>query len=474
MSSLSSTGRSWHVKAIVLGLLGLGLSWLVVSHSFAAYLAQSAPQAALRLRPTESRALLRLADATLSAELNRTGSVPADVAGTKPSSLERPYRVDDRLRAWADFARRALQTSQSASTKSVASPASSAAIDPKAAAQIRTWARRALASDPLNAQALRILGQLAQGDSTAKLMQAAARRSVRESIAIYWLMLKGVETQDYAAGMHYADVLLRTRSNVLPLVLPTLAVAAEHRDASGALKTLLAADPPWRSRFLAALPQNVSDPRTPLELLLAVKDTPAPPTTNELRSYVNYLIKHKLYQVAYYTWLQFLPPEELRGAGFLFNGSFELPPSGLPFDWVFHASSGVTIDITGRADRNDQHALFLDFGDGRITFRGVTQMLMLPAGQYRLTGKYRGAIRGRRGLVWRVACPGRRAPLGTSSMALGVVPSWKEFDVSFTVPAEGCPAQQLRLALDARSASESLVSGSIWYDELQISRADTN
>jgi hypothetical protein len=41
---------------------------------------------------------------------------------------------------------------------------------------------------------------------------------------------------------------------------------------------------------------------------------------------------------------------------------------------------------------------------------------------------------------------------------------------TFTVPEKGCDAQYVRLDLDARMASEEMVSGSIFFDDLQISR----
>ena len=56
-------------------------------------------------------------------------------------------------------------------------------------------------------------------------------------------------------------------------------------------------------------------------------------------------------------------------------------------------------------------------------------------------------------------------------MLLGSQPSWKEFKVQFRVPDTGCRAQIVRLDLDARSASEQFISGSMWFDDLQILRA---
>jgi hypothetical protein len=52
-------------------------------------------------------------------------------------------------------------------------------------------------------------------------------------------------------------------------------------------------------------------------------------------------------------------------------------------------------------------------------------------------------------------------------MMLGIAPIWTAFSVKLTVPDTGCPAQELRLVLAARSASEQLVSGTIWYDDLR-------
>ena len=50
--------------------------------------------------------------------------------------------------------------------------------------------------------------------------------------------------------------------------------------------------------------------------------------------------------------------------------------------------------------------------------------------------------------------------------------TWKDVEFSLTVSAGDRPAQVLRLDLDARMASERFISGSAWFDELEISRVD--
>jgi hypothetical protein len=62
------------------------------------------------------------------------------------------------------------------------------------------------------------------------------------------------------------------------------------------------------------------------------------------------------------------------------------------------------------------------------------------------------------------------ARLGESAMIGGLAATWKRTEFSFTVPPANCRAQYVRLDFDARMASEQLVSGSMVFNELQISR----
>jgi hypothetical protein len=169
--------------------------------------------------------------------------------------------------------------------------------------------------------------------------------------------------------------------------------------------------------------------------------------------------------------LQFLPSEELRNAGFLFNGDFMVTPSGLPFDWEITQGSGVTISLLPRSNTNADHGLLVDFEYGRVDYHSVTELIMLAPGTYEFDGKYKGALVGPRGLKWRVACIGESTKIvGESPMITGKTGDWRSVAFTFSVPVMECPAQYIRLDLDARMTSEQLVSGSMLFDELRISR----
>jgi hypothetical protein len=450
-SSPKPSGLSSRLRLVFIVALAAFLIWEVITRSLAAYFAGASPEMALRLRPTDPVALLNLAESWLSREQNAEAAEPV---AAKPSSNP---KIDG--------------TSTDADTTEKPTSAPSIGADPKRIARIRSLAESSLFNDPLNARAFRILGEISQETSddrrTKTLMQAAVRRSLAESAAVYWLMRNSYEEKNYRSAIRYADILLRTRPQLIGPVMPMLGKMAETPAASAELKRLLAENPPWRSQFLASLSDSVSDARTPLDVFLSLKGTATPPTAADLRRYLDFLIGHKFYELAYYTWLQFLPEEQLSKVGHLSNGDFELPTSTPPFDWALSQGSGATIEIAPRPEHNGQHALFMEFGPGRVDTFGVTQMILLAPGRYQFRGTDKVDIVSQRGLKWRVTCAGATTPLGESSSINGTEATWKDFEFSFTV-ADDCPAQYVSLVFDARSASEQFISGSAWYDDLEI------
>jgi hypothetical protein len=451
-TSGKDTRKVTRFRVAILVSLTVFLVWEVATRSVAEYFADAWPEMAVRLRSTNPTALLNLA-AAKSDEAQRTMAPPPQQDSHPTSKLE----------------------GSRASLPQSGSPPLTV-TDRQANAQIRSWAELALLNDPLNAHAFGILGRVALGASddkqTETLMHAAMRRSLLESRAVYWIMQKSYQDKDYRSTIHYADILFRTRPETMATsVMPILGKVAENSDASSELKRFLADNPAWRWDFLTRLPDNISDARTPLDILLSLKNTPTPPTAEDLRSYLNFLIDHSFYDLAYYTWLQFLPAERLSNVGHLFNGNFELIPSASPFDWTITPGSNVAMKIAARPDRNGEHALFVELGPGRVDSPGIKQLVMLPPGSYQFQGQYKGEIDSQRGLLWRITCAGKAAAQIGESPVMGSQPTWNDFAFSFSVPENDCPAQTVELVFDARWASEQFISGSIWYDDLKIVKA---
>jgi hypothetical protein len=66
----------------------------------------------------------------------------------------------------------------------------------------------------------------------------------------------------------------------------------------------------------------------------------------------------------------------------------------------------------------------------------------------------------------------KKATLGQSKMILGSFPDWRAFEFPLIVPENGCAAQIVELKLSARSPSEKLVFGDIWFDDFSISSTE--
>lgn len=460
-------------RTVVLAVAAVVLTWLVVSRSLAAFFANSAPRAALWLDSRQPKALVNLADQALN-----TAATPGAGAGHADQTSPQPDNAADGSQHASDDTRKDTKNIDHAFSqfeKVGRNQSMNRPIAPNDEAVVRAEATTALTSDPLNPMALQILGQLAEADNddagAAKFMHAAARLSRHEYAAAYWLLSKNAQAGNYKAAIYFADVLLRASPQTDRFVIPILGQISEDKDGAAILKAVLAGDPPWRGQFISQLPYNVTDARTPLDLLLALRTNPVPPTPDEIEPYIVFLIGHRFYGLAYYTWLQFLPPEELRHAGLLFNGNFEGKLSGLPFDWKITPGAGVTVDVVPRPDKSGEHALLVDFQYGRVDYHSVTELVMLAPGTYQFSGEYKGSLVGPRGMKWRVVCAnGTMTNGGESSPIIGITPIWQNVSFTFTVPAKDCPAQYVRLDLDARMTSEHLISGSVLFDELQISR----
>ena len=434
--------------------LAIVLIWAVVTKSYVAYLANADEEAARSLPITTAAALINSAEVKLNPIRKRASEQGVTVyqEGAPPnSSLD---EID----------------------------AQSLNIDPtnsERLVEIRSLLELALRKDPLNAGALNLLAQVAQlqGDEqrTEQLVQAAVHRSLHNFYPAYWMLVRSYEDNDFSSAIYYADALLRGVGQSKRAVIAILAKIAEIPEGSEELKQILIDNPPWRSEFFRRIKGNISDARTPLNLLLALENTPAPSTLEERSAYIEFLVQRGFYDLAYYTWLQFLPPDQLNSLGGLFNGNFEITPTRAPFDWGFSNQAGVIVEVANHPD-SDGRALFMKLGPGRVNFGDVEQLVVLPPGKYQFQGMQKVDLLSKKGFSWQVTCAKASSSnessegIGKGQTVEGRNLAWTSFSFSFTVPDTDCPAQYVRLSSAARSASDQFMSGSVWFDDLQILR----
>ncbi|MGD9805879.1 MAG: hypothetical protein AB7E81_03670 [Hyphomicrobiaceae bacterium] len=455
----------------VAALAGSVLLCLVVIYSFGAYLAETSPKLALKLDPGNPIALRNVAEQLVrTIELSEQKD---ETPGTPEGSAARVLRFT----APAELASGAPPNPTS-QAEQAAAPLSSETKQ-EMLTQARQMIEAAIRNEPLDYRSLTLLAKIVEMQTPAETEAAlpyysmAARLSPRASEAIYWLLRRNIEKANYAEAVAQADTLLRTISRARPLVIPMLVSLAEKPEAASYVQSLLETDPPWREFFFATAHNTITDARTPLTLLLTLKDGAHPPREEELKGYLRFLMARGFYELSYYAWLQFLPSERLASAGLLFNGRFEDPPSGFPFDWNISAGAGTAVEFLPHPDEAGKRALSVEFSLGRVQFGGVTESVLIPPGRYVLYGRRKGKIEGRRGLRWRVYCLGKQTRmLAETPMDLSPISHWEEFELAFEVPTTECPMQQVRLNLDARSSSEQLVRGRFWYSDLGIRRLD--
>ena len=213
----------------------------------------------------------------------------------------------------------------------------------------REWAQRALRASPLNAHAVSLLGLIAEREGDQKsaeaLMRIASARTWRDQTADEWLLNNEAHRSDYANALPYADALLRIGYDFQPEFFPVLASFTVDPRAFQALTAFLATAPPWRSWFLSELSARLANKTRLVQLYAALNDSENPPTKDELRAYLNRLIKDENFELAYQTWHATLPPPQRADETYPFNRDFEFPVDGLPFDWTLETIPGADIQI---------------------------------------------------------------------------------------------------------------------------------
>jgi hypothetical protein len=441
--------RASQMSAVPAIAAGACLTWAVVTSSLPFALSERLPQLALWLAPANPTALIAVADRART-RLIALNNPPEDAGNVSTGTKESSH--------------------QESASPPVEDAASTAEAD-RLRNEIKTAAHRAIASDPLNARAFRLLGELAPTTEEKRtLMKEALRRSRREHVAVLWLMADSFEREDFAGVIDMAEILFKTQASLTPESMRYLAALAELPQGRLALVAALSQQPVWRKRFFDLLPRNVEYAGTPFELFVSLKEAGSGVSDSEVAPYLEALIRENLIAYAHDIWLQLSANPKSDEVPLLNNPNFKTSPSGRPFDWAVRRGSNSTVEFAPLAVGSDSRAPQFSFDHARVQFPELSQLLVLEPGRYQLSGELSGFVTARRGLRWEIRCWKDKVLAQTEMLFGEPKKTWKPFTLEVDIPEQAnCEGQTLRLFHDTRSASEQLISGQITFRHLAIS-----
>ena len=262
---------------------------------------------------------------------------------------------------------------------------------------------------------------------------------------------------------YYGD----TREWIFPLLVQWLAAP----EARGALAALAREPSSWMGAFVATACGRADAAAT--AALLERRVAAGLAAKEEVRCGIEALRRAGHREAAYQLWLNTLPRERLADVGFVFNGGFEQPPSGLGFDWVLDERSPAhSADFPAGSGRVGRRALRVAWSGKRIGGPAVWQHTALQPGRYELAGLARlDGLQSVRGIQWAVRCdPDTREVLGHSQRFVGSG-EWEPFAFRVEVPPR-CAGQRLQLEPVGMNEGTVFVSGRAWFDDLRISRVN--
>ncbi len=203
-----------------------------------------------------------------------------------------------------------------------------------------------------------------------------------------------------------------TRQQVYP-VLAAILASGKHK---AVVAEVVARNPAWLGPFLVDACTRGVEPGILMPLLLQ-GTAPAGQGTAEAACLIDRLRALGRWQQAYDFWLNLLPRERLASVGFVFNGSFEFPSSGIGFDWNLQARSGREVghvtEVVQAPNVSGKKALRVTYNGKRQGGPPVWQYLNLAPGPYVLTGMVRtDGIKALRGVQWTVRCVDMARTLG--------------------------------------------------------------
>lgn len=265
-------------------------------------------------------------------------------------------------------------------------------------------ARHLLAVEPGQGDAFAVLALAAarNGDANAEQLAAIAlQRAPRNRDLRTQQAAAALKAGDLPAAMAQIDALLRLTPSRGKTLFPALAQQAQDPRFADVLAATLARDPPWRRSFLNTLSRG----GTPagVDNLYARLQQHGELSKDEIGRWLDRMLADGRWGEAFANWVGTLGPNPGRIPP-VRNGGFESEPTGLGFGWRNDPAKGVFTDIEAGTGTGGSRAAHLHF-IGQAAKGNLRQALLLAPGRFRLSLRARAEfLRSDQGLQWIVRC----------------------------------------------------------------------
>lgn len=331
----------------------------------------------------------------------------------------------------------------------------------------------ALRNDPLDRTALKNLIVLWRSQDEAEMAERlavlAGDRSLRDLRAQAEVLDILLARKDYAAALYRLDALMRAQPERKPDLIKIAALFAEADESRPALVAAISGNPPWRQDLITSIMNGPNGPAIAYGIFSELRKNGKHASYAELRALISKLIARRDYDTAYFVWLDFLSPQELRKAANVYDGAFELDARNMLFGWNFEKLKNTDIRLVPRSTSTTDRMLRVEFMNPSERFQNVSQILRLAPGLYNFSGEMKAErLETEVGLVWRIYCMGEKENVIAATGKLFASSTWAPIELPFEIPAENCAAQRLRLEVASRSALDHRITGQVYFDNFQI------
>lgn len=315
----------------------------------------------------------------------------------------------------------------------------------------------AAAKSPLASEPFLVRGVQARtgGDleTARRAFLAAQWRDPRSLPAAYFLADYYFHAGRELEGLQQTTLLARLSPGGADAVAPFVATYAQNRSNWPQMRALFRSQEGLQDQVLAVLAR---DPKNADAVLALADANHRKPESPWLRTLLQSLIASGEYARARAIWSSIGGGQ---GEGQLvYDTSFSAPDPPPPFNWSLTTS---TVGLAERQPGKRLHVIFYGNEDGVL----ASQLLLLPAGTYRMQMQIAGASVHPEALRWSIRCDKAQEPIASIEIRQAATNGW-----SFAVPAN-CAAQWLELSGrsgDIAQQSEATIAG------LSLSRSGPN